>query len=228
MVDSRPLTRHFSVSSVWRMTQNGGFNGVLTYVKGLSAIAFAVILLPLASTFVADPAEAANYLNCKWSSASVSYYNSASSSYITSIDSAASSWNTVVNPAKMGRTYTYSSRQLSIFDTNAGNVGWSGITRMPGTATSMPTCTSGRWVEGEMEIALNSYYLSTYSPAARKGVVIHEMGHAFGLAHNTLTIPCYTGIQVVAIMYPSDSRFSTACPVFTPMADDVLGVNTLY
>jgi hypothetical protein len=128
----------------------------------------------------------------------------------------------------MGRTYTYASRLLDVYDTNAGNTGWSGITRKPGTASTLPTCSSGKWVARGMEIAMNTYYLNSYNSTERKGVIVHEFGHAFGLAHNSATVSCYTGIQAVSIMYPSDSRFNFACPVYTPTADDTTGVNTLY
>lgn len=66
-----------------------------------------------------------------------------------------------------------------------------------------------------MEVVLNWPLVSGYSASKIQGVAAHEIGHAFGLAHNTAS--------TAILMYPYDTRTVT-----TPAADDKAGVNALY
>ena len=109
-----------------------------------------------------------------------------------------------------------SSTNLTGLNENRGNtVAWTGVTRAAGTVQSFPPCTSGRWNSGGMEVVLNWSLVSGYSAAKRQGVAAHELGHAFGLAHN----PASRAI----LMYPDDTRTVT-----TPSSDDKAGINAIY
>ena len=66
-----------------------------------------------------------------------------------------------------------------------------------------------------MEVVLNWSYVGGYSSTKRQGVAAHELGHAFGLAHNTP--------DRWVLMWPYDDR-----TVFSPASDDKAGVNALY
>ena len=57
--------------------------------------------------------------------------------------------------------------------------------------------------------------MSGYTTAKRQGVAAHELGHAFGLAHNASSR--------AILMYPDDSRTVT-----TPSSDDKAGINAIY
>lgn len=196
-----------------------------------SFVVLATLLLGVASTVIAPSASAYQFFPsaCRWNATTVTYFNSAASPYATLINNAASAWNGRSTQAKLSRTTTFSARNFAALATNAGNTGWSGITRKPGTASSFPSCSFTRWDSGGMEIVLNTYYNSG-STSKQQGVIVHEFGHAFGLAHeNTRTTGCATGAYVYkAIMYYSDDRFNGPCGIFTPQSDDVAGINALY
>lgn len=113
-----------------------------------------------------------------------------------------------------------------------GNTGWSGLTYKEGNMNSLPLCNSnGHWVNKSVAIAVNTNY-NRGSDNKRRGVAIHEFGHALGLAHNNNTFGAFPGgggtPDFEAIMYPTDYRFAGNCAVFSPTVDDRQGVNALY
>lgn len=106
--------------------------------------------------------------------------------------------------------------QLAATNESRGNtVAWSGVTRKSGTVQDFPTCISGKWTTGRMQVVLNWSIVSGYTAAKRNGVAAHELGHAFGLAHTTAS--------TARLMCPYDTRTVT-----TPSSDDKAGVNALY
>lgn len=161
----------------------------------------------------ASSAAAYNTLGCKWSSSSVRLY------VPSPLLSYPVWWNAAANWNGLDAKYV-SSSTTDVYGTNEnrGNtVSWTGVTRAKGTVQSFPPCSNGRWTSGRMEVVLNWSLISNlgYSSAKRQGVAAHELGHAFGLAHNSAS----TGI----LMYPYDSRTTNV-----PASDDKAGVNALY
>ncbi|HEY7342232.1 MAG TPA: matrixin family metalloprotease [Ktedonobacterales bacterium] len=101
--------------------------------------------------------------------------------------------------------------QIIMFDANDGANGYSGWTTW-GVNTFNCTYPSGYNQLKVANVKLNYYYTQSYSPTARKGVAAHELGHALGLAHASLTS---------SLMYYA----STAT---VPQSDDINGVNYIY
>jgi predicted Zn-dependent protease len=68
-----------------------------------------------------------------------------------------------------------------------------------------------------MEVVLNWSLINSngYSAAKRQSIAAHELGHAFGLAHNPS--------NKAVLMYPYDTR-----TVLVPQSDDKAGVNAIY
>jgi len=175
-------------------------------------ISSAVAALSVAALANAPQAMAYNTLGCQWSHSAISFY--VPSPYISYPywGNAAASW------AGLDGQILWNTRPADFTGLNEsrGNtVVWTGVTRAIGTVQDFPPCTNGFWVSGQMEVVINWSLVSGYSTSKIQGVAAHEIGHAFGLAHNTAS----TGI----LMYPYDSR-----TVSGPASDDKAGVNALY
>lgn len=62
---------------------------------------------------------------------------------------------------------------------------------------------------------INTYYSNSYASEKRVGLMVHELGHAIGLGHES---------SRNVVMHPvTNTRNATA-----PAQDDVNGVNALY
>lgn len=187
-----------------------------------------------------NSASAYNTLGCKWGAVSISYYNAGSNSTWTSVITAgANSWSSSgISPAELNGK-SASVANFYALNENRGNVSWSGVFRRAGTVDSNPvgssvSCQSGKWVSQEVELVINTYYLSGYPTSWRTGVAAHEFGHAFGLAHNNAVGQSCAyepdkPSRALFLMYYSDDRFVSRCAtIFGPKSDDVAGVNALY
>lgn len=175
-------------------------------------ITSAVAALSVAAIANAPQAMAYNTLGCKWASSSISFY--VPSPYISYPywGNAAGSWGGLDGHLLWN---TRPADFTGLNESRGNTVVWTGVTRAIGTVQDFPPCTLGYWVSGQMEVVLNWPLVSGYSASKIQGVAAHEIGHAFGLAHNTAS----TGI----LMYPYDSR-----TVSGPASDDKAGVNALY
>ncbi|MCQ2524493.1 MAG: matrixin family metalloprotease [Lachnospiraceae bacterium] len=63
---------------------------------------------------------------------------------------------------------------------------------------------------------INKYYTDSYSDEKKQNVIMHEMGHIFGLKHST---------NSKSLMIENITSKST---LITPQADDVSGVRSIY
>lgn len=150
------------------------------------------------------------------------YITSSASGYSSQIRAAMSDW--IYTTSRLGITTPISfvetsTQKSSVMDIYAGSY------------TSYPYNSANAWTEfwiystqvsphsqnwGWNKIYLNSYNMSSYSSTTKKGVVAHEMGHAFGLNENNSnrnSVMCQMG----------SGRAVTAST-----ADDLNGINYLY
>lgn len=178
-------------------------------------------------------------LGCKWSVKNIPYSTSSSHPWYSTITAGASKWSNL--DAKFSLNNNTGGHMFTVVSEARGNtVTWSGVFRRLSTVESNPaasttSCKNGKWVSNQVQIAINHTLMESlnYKTAWRKGVVAHEFGHAFGLAHNNATEGgCPTALgksKALYLMYYSDTRFTSTCATITgPKSDDKDGVNALY
>jgi Matrixin len=98
---------------------------------------------------------------------------------------------------------------LTAQDANNSSVGWDGLTVYGWNSANNFTYA---------HVYINYYYTQSYPAGAIQGIAVHELGHAFGLAHTNGCV----------IMTPDTSERWFTCHIDTPRADDVNGINALY
>ena len=142
------------------------------------------VLSAVMSLGVVASAGAWNPLGCKFNTTTPRHLI-ATNSPVSDLSGAVSSWNSVQSDVTL-TAGSVSNYDMVLSSSNFGNTGWSGLTYKNGDITVGPACTSGKWVKGSPASSVNTYYNSS-SSANRKGVAIHELGHALGLDHNNST-----------------------------------------
>jgi len=143
-----------------------------------------------------------------------------SAGYGTVAASSVSSWNNAATPITI--TKVTSGANIGVAEGNFGNTGLDGITQ-DALGNSPPACNgSGTWAGGVF-VWWNSYYTDSYVTAKRESVMVHELGHALGLAHNTAGTCGNMPIMKSDIA----TRYGT-CGLTNPNTDDINRVNALY
>jgi hypothetical protein len=156
---------------------------------------------------------------CKFSSASVSYYNSGSGrDYAAIFDQSAGDWTATPTPVSLSRVYS-AGFNLNLTVHNDGLTGYDGITILP----SQPCNGGTNWVSF-VESAVNNSYTTSYASSKVRSVIGHEIGHALGLAHQETTSGCP---YVPLMIHDTYTRYDV-CGVKTPRADDIAGINAIY
>ncbi|MFW2491754.1 matrixin family metalloprotease [Clostridium chromiireducens] len=147
------------------------------------------------------------------------YIDSCASAYTTQIKAAVSDWNNLSGPVSYSLT---TSTSESVMDFHAVNYssypydtinGWTEFYDNTGSSIEPLEAFWDNWRFNY--VYLNTYNMSKYPSTVQKGVIAHEMGHCFGLAHttNTATIMCQMG---------------SGRTVTQAKSDDIAGVDYLY
>lgn len=167
----------------------------------------------------AAPSHAYAFRGCKWggsfgSSSILKYhYSSVTSAWITAFNQGQYAWDTKSVPGSFGETTSSTSMNLLVRDYSMSSDAW-GLASSP--------CTGGTY-SNNLTVDFNSS--ASLAAASKKLVVIHELGHAYGLGH--VSNSCSDQHVGPAIM-KSDATVLNQCGGSPPYADDVNGVNALY
>ncbi len=170
-------------------------------------VVFATLIFSMATQIVS----AFYTLGVSWSGSVNPLYYYDNDGY-TETTSAASSW------AVTG-VFSYSSgtsaSPIHVHSARVTGVAWDGQSDISGFGTTIT----------DVQTIINTYYCDSYSSAARKSVICHELGHALGLNENP-------DIEVVrSVMNPYTfgdySRYGYWA-ISSPTTDDFNGVNYIY
>lgn len=105
--------------------------------------------------------------------------------------------------------YSSGSSPLYTDDTYNSGVGWDGITYYGWDGNNHLTYAN---------VYLNYYYTQNYATGAIRGIAVHELGHAVGLAHSS---------GCVIMVGDTYTRWNV-CGLTTPQSDDDNGIDALY
>ena len=190
-------------------------------------VGLAAAMLLLVLVVVAPRANAYNYLGCKFPSAAVNFYSTSSSFYGPRADSAAAAWNSTQTSIDL-YTDTDVNYELEALNSDMGNSGFDGMTYhiLPGT-DGCPNG-NGNYAAGVVITSYFNQYYANLAPynggyAAIEQVYVHEIGHAFGLAH----AGAYDCASQLTIMYASSDRYFR-CGHVNPQINDRYAINNLY
>lgn len=180
-------------------------------------LAWSSVLLMIVASLVVSPASPAQsyaLFGCKHTVSNVRYIaNSVPSGYAPSLNTARINWSsTDVTLTKV----TSGDAAIVVVFKNFGNVSWSGW------AQGSSTCQSNGYYTYPWAVAvkINRYHTDAYPVLKKQGVIIHELGHAIGLAH--------TGAFSCSIMTPTDNQRYDVCSTTLITTDDRNGANFLY
>lgn len=189
-------------------------------VRIFKGIAMVVIFagLPISGVLVGDPAPSLaqqphyTFHGCKFESSSINpieyKYHNVPSIYQTSFAAGASAWNAVTVPGYFSYTPWHSDPQIDVRGYYMPTEQWLGWVRYP-----LPCPPNGIYPSNEVELLLNTaFYLNSLQ---RKNVVIHELGHAYGLHH----VP-----DDVCSVMQDELQFCTTFPTW----HEIIGVRALY
>lgn len=181
----------------------------------LGAVVAVGLLMGIHQPAVANAAT--GYNGCKWSYGSANILLSPAAKYQGQVTGAANTWNRV-NVSGKPRFQNISGspvRGIEMLIYDYGNTGWDGL-------WSPSSCGGQVWASGT--IKGNVYHYKKCALPIVQAVLIHEMGHALGLAH----LPTNgRNCSPASIMSPNTST-RIRCRWTTPQPQDIAGLNNIY
>lgn len=168
------------------------------------------------------PASAYQTLGCKFSTSDLLWEDDTTrSAYSTPGHNSITAWNDADTPVSLTETTT--GENIHVADGNFGNTGYDGITLdIYMQNPVIYSCGGGTWDVGIVSW-WNRYYADSYTSAKKQSVMVHELGHALGLAHSS-ALSCPN----VPIMQPDSHTRYDICHYTIPRSDDIDGVNSIY
>ena len=175
-------------------------------------------LLAAAFFLAHAPAEAYNPSGCKFSGSNptIDYrFYGLPSIYQSAFNSGQSAWDSTAAPGYFNYAPNDPSPNIEVRSTwsTSTNVAWTG-----GSCGS-----NGVWNGNKVGITFNERFLDDDSTTERKLTAIHELGHAYGLNHETKSC------NMKAVMYKNSRWVWNNCgDPYAPYADDISGVIWVY
>ncbi len=135
-------------------------------------------------------------------------YNNVGDTYRNAFDGGADNWNDTSAPGEFDHEQSASSPEI-VVRARWYSLAW--------TAYTSGFCDDGLWRYDKVTVELNTFYMDWYSASKKEKVVVHELGHAYGLAH------VFAGCVA---MRETVGQIENCDPL--PAADDINGVVALY
>lgn len=177
----------------------------------------------LASTAVlaAPSADAYVHGDCKYAGTNPTiryYFSGVSSSYQQIFNNAQWRWDSTSAPGYFTPTSSGSNRNIKVMDL------WSTSTSLAWTAGGCDAGPGfGTWWNNRVDIVFNTRAMDGRSWDRNVQTAVHELGHAYGLAHSTLGCS-----SPVVMRSPSSWAYDTCGAGVGPYANDVQGVQAHY
>lgn len=110
---------------------------------------------------------------------------------------------------------------FSVSQTGANIRGWTEYSSETYWAVTVGSCGSDIYWDTTVDIWFNSRTFDALSTYQKSVVAVHELGHAYGLAH----VQMNCGGRP-SVMEQGEEKFG--CPLTPPWNDDVIGVQNIY
>lgn len=140
-------------------------------------------------------------------------FYSVGSTWTTAFDQGQYAWDATTAPGYLLSAQSDSDPMVSV---NDGSYSWDSWAKNSGT------CFGGIWVGNEVDQYYNTRSTGSLTPYQKKLVAIHELGHAYGIDHTSLT--CSS--PGPSVMRQGSGKFS--CSGTAPWTDDVNGSRARY
>jgi hypothetical protein len=185
-------------------------------MKNKKKMAFLLVWIAFVMSVFASlsPASSYTFSGCKYSGSSpaISYrYFSVSSTFQTAFDQGQYAWDVTPVPGYFYPTSS-SDPMINVYDASSYSGTW--------WALSSWGCSGGTYTSNETTVKMDAAEMSSLSAYQKKLVLIHELGHVYGLWHSG------SGCSSSRVMSQGTTKFS--CSGTAPWSNDQAGVIARY